>query len=207
MNTQFLPTLLTTASLLLAGCLPESKNPLSTPATSRVDSRIEGVYVQRKEKSDEDPSYWHFHYRGASPGADKRARLTPWIEILGVSHEKQRGLDTAHYRALATHLGGYDYLSFIDLDPNGGLIGDKNYSFARYEVNWRGDLRIWLVDTDALADAVKAGKLRGKVRRSNGRITSVLLTDTTARLAAFVAASDPARLFGKEPMVFRRLAR
>ena len=191
---------------MFAGCLPESKNPLSTPQISTIDARIEGVYAQQKEKSDESPAYWHFHYRGAKPGAVNRARSTPWIEILGVSHEKDSGLDNGHYRALATHLGGHDYLSFVDLGPDGARKSAGNFSFARYEVNWRGNLRIWIVDKNAIAAAIKSGQLRGTVKVGKWN-TSVLVTDTTARLAAYFAAAEPAKLFSGKPMVFRRVAR
>lgn len=206
MNSRILPAWLAVVSLLLAGCLPESKNPLSTAATSTIDARLEGVYAQRQEKSDDAPAYWHFHYRGTKPGTDQSPGRTPWIEILGVSHEKASGLDIAHYRALATHLGGHDYLSFVDLGADGARKSRGHYSFARYEVNWRGDLRIWFADNSALAAAIKSGQLRGQVKVSK-YATDVLLTDTTAHLAAYFAATDPAKLFSAKPMVFRRVAR
>lgn len=204
MKSRLLPAILAVASLLLAGCLPESKNPLSTPTTSRIDSRIGGVYVQQKEGRKEDSAFWHFHYRGASPGKNQQPRTTTKIEIVGVSHQSEGGLDGARYYAFATRLGGHDYLSFVE--EKNGSAKEGNYSFARYEVNWRGDLRLWLLDEDALAAAIKSGRLRGQVR--TGKFTKdVLLTDTTVNLSAFVAASDPATLFRKTPLVLRRLAR
>lgn len=191
------------AGFLLTGCLPESKNPLSTPATSRVDLRLNGVYAEQKEEKGADPAYWHFHYRGASAGKDQQPRVTTKVEIIGVSHQATGGLDGARYHAYATRLGDRDYLSFVEEKKNGTT---ENYSFARYEVNWRGDLRLWLLDNDAVAAAIKSGKLRGQVRTSRFG-TDVLLSESTARLAAFVAAHDPALLFTKKPLVFRRIAR
>jgi len=204
MKSRLFPALFAVVGLLLAGCFPESKNPLSSPATSRIDARIAGVYEQKKESEKQDSAYWHFHYRGAAAGQDQKPRVTTTIEIIGVSHPAESGLDGARYHAFATRLGGHDYLSFVE--QKGGSAKKENYSFARYELNWRGDLHLWLLDTNSVAAAIKSGKLRGKVR-TNQFGTDVLLTDTTANLAAFVAASDPAKLFGKKPMVFRRLAR
>ena len=205
---KILPTFLAAASLLLTGCLPESVNPLSTPATSLIDGRFEGVYQQidKDHGANADRGYWHFHYRGASDGAKGVHRSTAWLEILAVGHESKSGLDITRYQALATKIAGHDYLSFIDLQKSGSKKQPATYGFARYEMTWGGDLRIWMASESALASAVKAGQLRGKVTISK-YIDSVLLTDTTAHLAAFIAASDPHKLFDEKPMTFRRLAR
>ncbi len=206
MKTRFLSTLLAGATLLLAGCLAESKNPLSTPEASTIDARLEGIYVSRREKRSDDLDGWHFHYRGANADASGRSRTTPWLEVLDVEHEKNGGLKGAAYRALTTHLGGQDYLSFIQLGSTGDKEKSAVYSFARYEVNWSGDLRVWLVNSGALADAIKTGKLRGTVTQHKTS-DDILLTDSTEHLAAFVAAGDPVKLFGGKPLILYRLAR
>ena len=214
--------LLAAACLFFAGCLPESINPLSTPATSAIDPRFEGVYQQvAKDKNanatKDGSGFWHFHYRGASDSAQGVRRTTTWLEIVNIGHEPKGGLETARYHALATKIAGHDYLSFIELPQelayanfsgqlcNGAKKSPLTYSFARYEVTWRGDLRIWLANESAFVVAVKAGKLRGKVTTSKFG-DSVTLTDTTAHLAAFIAAGDPGKLFDTEPMTFRRLS-
>ena len=205
---KILPAFLAAACLLFAGCLPESVNPLSTPATSLIDDRFEGVYQQLdKDKGvNSERGYWHFHYRGASDSAKGAHRSTTWLEILAVGHEPKSGLDTTRYQALATKIAGHDYLSFIELPKTGSKKPPATYGFARYEMTWGGDLRIWMASESALASAVKAGQLRGEVTISK-YIDSVLLTDTTEHLAAFIAASDPHQLFDEKPMLFRRLAR
>ena len=199
--------LLAAACLLFAGCLPESINPLSTSATSAIDPRFEGVYQEvRKDKDAKDGSaFWHFHYRGASDTAKGVRRSTTQLEIVGLSHEPKGGLETGRYKALATKIAGHEYLSFIGLPEDGAKKSREHYNFARYEVTWRGDLRIWLANESAFVAAVKAGQLRGKVTSSKFG-DSVTLTDTTAHLAAFIAAGDPGKLFDTEPMTFRRLS-
>ena len=199
--------LLAAACLFFAGCLPESINPLSTPATSSIDPRFEGVYqeVDKDKDAKSRSAFWHFHYRGASDNAKGVRRITTWLEIVGIGHERKAGLEITRYKALATKIAGQDYLSFVGLPPSGAKKSPLTYSFARYEVSWRGDLRIWLANESAFTAAVKAGKLRGKVTTSKFS-DSVTLTDTTANLAAFIAAGDPGKLFDSEPMTFRRLS-
>ncbi len=199
-----IPSLLAAVCLLFAGCLPESINPLSTPATSAIDPRFEGVYQDSKDAK-AGVSYWHFHYRGASALAKGVRRSTTWLEIAGISHEPKGGLEITRYKALATKIAGQDYLSFIGLPEDGPKKSAATYSFARYEVTWRGDLRVWLANESAFVTAVKAGKLRGKVTSSKFG-DSVTLTDTTVHLAAFIAAGDSHKLFNEEPMIFRRLS-
>ena len=204
---RLLPTVLAAAGLFLTGCLPESINPLSTPATSAIDPRFEGVYqeVDKDKDAGNRSAFWHFHYRGASDTAKGVRRTTAWLEIVGVGHEPKSGLETTRYQALAAQIAGHDYLSFMELSQGGAEKSPATYSFARYEVTWRGDLRIWLANESAFVAAVKVGKLRGKVTPSKLG-DSVTLTDTTAHLAAFLAAGDPGKLFDTEPMTFRRLS-
>ncbi|EDY18141.1 hypothetical protein CfE428DRAFT_4277 [Chthoniobacter flavus Ellin428] len=204
MNIRLVPALLAAASLLLASCLPESKNPLSTPSTSTVDGRLGGVYVQKREKKDDDLSTWHFHYRETNVRG--RISVTPWLEVLNLEHRRGDGLKGTTYRALTTHLGVHDYISFMEVGDAVSKDHASLYGFARYEVNWSGDIQVWFANSDFLAQAIKSGKLHGTVR-SDSTGKNVLLTDSTERLAAFVAASDPARLFGGKPLIFYRLTR
>ncbi len=206
LRTRPMVALLTLCSLLLAGCLPESKYPLSTPANSVIDPRLEGVYAQPEKKGRGIAGYWHFHYRERRAGSGEPARVTPWLEVLTVEHSDNGGLNTHRYEALATRLGGHDYLSFLDLPDQPGKNKRLTYSFARYEVNWRGDLRVWIANNDAFAAAIKASRLRGKVTHGGFSIDSVEIDDTTGHLAAFIAAGDPKVLFSGEPLVMRHLA-
>lgn len=200
MNIRLLPMILAGVSLLLAGCLPESKNPLSTPANSTVDHRLEGVYAPRKDNKNDDLSDMHFHYRGIK--VNGQARSTPWLEVLEVTHQKDGSMKAQAYHVLTTHIGGQDYMSFQEL---GKGDGKATYSFARYEFSWNGTLRVWLINSDAVAAAIKARKLHGTVK-THKYSKDITITDSTKRLAAFVKASDPAKLFEGKPMVLHRIA-
>lgn len=200
MNFRLLSSLLAAASLLLAGCLPESKNPLSTPAHSTIDPRLEGVYGGATKRKGEDLEAMHFHYRGIK--VNDRVLTTPWLEVLDITHEKAGSLKAGAYHVLTTRIDGHDYMSFQDLSK--GMKAP--YSFARYEFTWTGTLRIWLINSDAVANAIKAGKLRGKVKTRN-YVTSISITDSTEHLVAFVRASDPKKLFAGKPMVLERITK
>ena len=203
MNTRHVSLLLALACLFFAGCLVESKNPLSPPSASLFDPQLEGDYRQRDK---DEVGFWHFRYRREDRGKGREHDVTPWIDVLSVGHSKDGNLERSAYKILATQIAGRNYLSFISLPDDGSKTRAVRYSFARYEVNWRGDLRIWLASESAFVAAVKAGKLRGKV--TPGKFgDSVELTDTTAHLAAFIAAGDPHALFDGKPMVLVRLAR
>ena len=193
-------------SALLNGCGLESNHALSTPATSTIDLRLEGLYVARREKNGDDIAGWHFHYRGAKAGADGRPRATPFLEVLGVTHMKEGGLKGDAYHALTTHLGGHDYISFIELGSDRGKRKASPYGLARYEVGWSGELRVWGANSSAFAEAIKAGKLHGTAKHTQLG-DDVLLTDSTEHIATFVAAGNPAILFSGKPLIFDRVAR
>ena len=205
MSPRILSALLAAITLVLTGCLPESKNPLSTPATSTIDPRLEGIYVTKRDKSSDDLEGWHFHYRAAK-AAGGYVHPTPSLEVLSVTHERDGGLKGAAYHALTTHLGGRDYISFVEMGSGAQKDKASPYSFARYEVDWSGTLRVWLANPAALASAIKGGKLHGTVAHHKLG-DDIYIADSTQGLAAFVAASDPNVLFSGKPLVFYRLAR
>jgi hypothetical protein len=203
MKARHFAALLAVACLFLAGCLPESKNPLSSPANSLYDAHLEGDY---RTVDKNETAFWHFRYRRENHGKNREHEISPWIDLACVSYSKDSSLERGGYEVLATQIAGRKYLSFRPVPYDGSKKRPIWYGFARYEVNWRGDLRIWLASERAFVAALKAGKLSGKV--TPGKYSpSAELTGTTEHLAAFVAAGNPQDLFDGEPMVLRRIAR
>ena len=185
------PLLLIALCALLSGCLPESKNPISSPRDSFLDTRLEGAWEAREENGPSD--FYHF----------RRQKTAPWIRIVGIGQDGTKGLSVITYDALSTRLGAHTFLSFRALSED-GKIGRAGYSFARYDFDWRGRLRIYaLVSESELGAAVRSGKLRGTVKGTSSD-AHVKLTDTSARIAAFIAASDAKKLFDGKPMVLRK---
>jgi len=224
MSPRFFPALAAAVGLFLTGCFATSKNPLSSPATSMIDPSLEGVFVARQDKKDEDLSVVHFHYRREKSATGSATHTTPWLEILNIEHDKEGGLRGAAYRALTVRLGGHEYMSIVEVGsvsangnspaslPGGVKAKSTVYQLLRYEVGVLGELRVWFADTTALQRAIEAGKLQGQVTHHNPvagtfNTDSVQITDSTEHLAAFVAGSDPRVLFGGKPTVFYRLTR
>jgi hypothetical protein len=179
------------ACILLAGCIPESINPIAPPQQTVADPRIEGLW-KVVEKADK-PTYYHFTSRKPAPS----------VAIAGVEHGGDRGLSIEVWQAYPARIGGTRYLSFRTVDPATGAK-KGNFSFARYDYTWIGDLRIWIMSEAAAIEAVKAGKLRGKVTPSRFS-ESVLITDTSSRIAAFVAAQPAKELFNEDPLILRKV--
>ena len=214
MKSPTFPTLLATACIFFSGCFDESINPLSSPQTSVIDPRLEGDYqlLIKNGEGKKEPSYWHFRYRSDTDPATGKPRPTHWLEILQVNHGEVGSFEIANYRGLATKMGEQNYLSFSFCSKTEPEKEPTNYGFVRYELNKDGDLQVWLMNDTAFRDAVKAGKISGKVGGGDEGPT-FKLTDTTENLVKFIAASDPEKLFGgpeellgKRYLVFRRLA-
>jgi hypothetical protein len=216
MRPRLLHALVIFAGLLLTGCFPESTNPLSTPATSTIDPRLEGVYVAHHDKTDDSLNIYHIHYRGERHETGGPPLVTPWLEILNINHSKGKPLEGVAYRALTTHLGAHDYMSVLEL---GSVTSSENglakpaqaenarlYWIARYEIDGAGMLRVWMMSTKAWEEAINAGKIRGQVK-PHKEGDDVLVADSTENLAKFVTKGDPAILFGGKPLVLYRLAR
>ncbi len=186
--------LLAIAALLLAGCLPESKNPISSPAETFNDPRLEGLWEYRAE----DGSRTYYHIRWHSEGDAK------WLDIVGVAHRVKNGLDAGGYRALPARIGANTFLSFKEVSLSDRANQGRNYSFARYDFNWRGDLRIRLAGESALAAAIRSGALRGKLTETRFG-TDVRITDSSARIAGFLGRTDADAVFDGDPMLFRKV--
>ena len=194
---RFLP-LLALFCLALTGCGPDSINPIVPLNHTAQDPRLEGVWMAPDKN---ETTYYHFGQRRAS-GRDGKTHTSIWMDVVGVEHPKNGALSTGGYAVLPAKIGSRTYLSFAEQKQPGRGPG-SHFNFARYDFNWKGDLRIYLADEDALADAIRAGKLHGKVK-SNQFGKDVLLTDSSAHLEAFFAAHDDPALFKGEPLVLHR---
>ena len=175
----------------LTGCVPESKNPIASPSQSFLDQRLEGDWQAREDGG--SPAFYHFGHK----------KSIPWMRIVGVERTLPQGVSVSTWDALSTRIGSHTYLSFRGLSEDGKSV-QASYNFARYDFDWLGRLRIHLIDESAVIDAVRAGKLRGIVK-GKGYSQSVKLTDTSARISAFIATSDPKKLFDGKPMVLRKV--
>jgi hypothetical protein len=187
--------------LALAGCIPESVNPIAPASQSFVDSRLEGVWVTHNDGG-KDHTYYHFQHR-RSEGQDKKATVSNWLDIVGIGHNRKGSLEHNAYAALPARIGKHKYLSYAIEDGHGKKNASAKYCFARYEFSLRGRLKIYLADNDAFVEAVRSGQLRGKVKTGKDG-SSVKITDSSENIAAFVEKTGNAKLFGGKPMLLHR---
>jgi hypothetical protein len=190
------PLLVIAACALLSGCLPESVNPIAPPSMSVTEPRLEGVWHALPGKGEKTSSaYYHFHL---SRTADGRVR-SPWVDAVGIEYRND-DISTTDISILPARIGTRTYLSYAEVKAG----SPQRFNFLRYDFDWRGRLRIWPAEDQPFVEAVRAGKLRGKVK-GTGSNASALLTDTSEHIAAFVAAAGDAKLFRSDPLVLQRM--
>ena len=183
--------LLVIAGLLgLAGCLPVSQNPLSSPEKATADARLAGVWYG---KSGEDTIFLHFV-----------AGDTAKMDIVEVDHQKNGDAHTNIYTMFPTVIGD---TRFMNVQEKKGA--NKSYYLARYQISTTGSLTIWLMSEKAVTKAIKGEKISGKVVEKNSANGTpdhdVTVTASTEKLAAFVGKSDPEILFAEKFGTFKKV--
>ncbi len=168
---------------LLTSCVVESEFPLSLPDSSKIDERLDGVWAVKK---DGDTAYIHF-----------RQHDEHWTDLSQVIHEKETGLDVTGYTMFPTKIGERTYMNIVGKRFDREKPDSESYTFARYEFTEKGELVLRLIAMKAVAEAIDAGKLKGKVEHvaTTGEVKSVELHDTPEALNAFLATADDAKFF------------
>jgi hypothetical protein len=174
----------------LAGCLPVSQNPLSSPDTAVADARLAGVWYG---KSGDDTIFLHFV---AGKGAQ--------MDVVEVDHQISGDAHTNLYTMFPSHLDSTRYMNIREKKG-----ASKAYYLARYQISASGALSIWLMSEKAASKAINNDKLAGKISvkdtGGSGTERDVTITSGTERLAAFVKKSDPEILFAEKFGTFRKL--
>ncbi|MGH6962723.1 MAG: hypothetical protein ACREE7_19765 [Dongiaceae bacterium] len=181
--------------LLLAGCLPESQNPIAPPEAAIIDPQLPGLWMTQVE---DEQLYLHV-LKGDGHLYD----------VVSVSHRPDGRGATDLYEGYVTPVGD---LRFANLQPIDSLDDDSGdiqatYFFTAYEFEGPDRLVVRFLAQQPLIDAIAAGKLKGEVSTANKLQAlglDVLLTEEPARLAEFLATTDPAVLFDRS-MTFRRV--
>ena len=171
---------------VLAGCMPESKEPLAPPSAALPEPRLVGTWFARVE---DDQVYLKIRERDGN-----------WFDIANFDTTKD-GKDTlVYYRGYVTQAGDR---RIANLQEVGGANG--SYFFATYRLESANRLVVRFISEKAVADAIKAGRLKGTVKESSLG-NDVTITDDPARIAEFLASADAAALFDKS-LTFTRTAR
>ena len=171
-------------ALLLAACVPTSENPVLSK-TGGSDPALIGTWRGKMEGG--SPVYMHF-LKTKEGGitallvteADKSDDGWAWFEIVTAEVK-----DTRYISAL-WHL------------DDGKPVEDreKGYHLMRYEIRPDGTLQMFAVNEEKLTQAVKDGKVEGKIE-GEGAATEVRLTASSEKLAKFLKRAKPADLFDK----------
>lgn len=178
--------------VLLLGCLPETRNPITPPETAIEDDRLLGPWSARVE--DEDI---FLHVLRADNNR---------LAILVVSHRPDGRGNIDNYQGHVSALGDR---RFVNLRPvEDGSVDNSNpdlgYLIVGYE--WDGPDRLVarVLAEQPLVDAIAAGSLTGIVTDDgSGLGRDVMLTAESAQLATYLAAGDPAVIFD-ESLIFER---
>jgi hypothetical protein len=166
---------------------PESKNPLSDPATAKADPRLSGLWVSRKDNQD---GYLHiFPGKGAS------------IDLILVMGDKE-GAASLHFEGFPSIIGGKTYLNLrkkTGIDRwNDHYEVAPSYIFVRYSFAKDGALSLAYMDDDVVKQAIADKKLAGT---TDG---TVQITADSAALASFVQKSTDPKLFSELERPFRK---
>jgi len=188
---RLLPRLGAAAFLLaLAACVPESQNPAGDPAKAVKDPAIFGLW-----ESDWEDGRLFLHVLDGGQGM---------IEVFTVAHKRDGAGEVDHYQGFVSTVGKRLIANLQLADSGGEDSGEaETYVFIAYQMDGNDRLEAHFIDDKPFIAAVAAGKLNGQVT-GQGEGQTVLLNDDTAKLAAFIAATDDASLYGKG-LVFRRV--
>lgn len=177
--------------LLLAGCLPDSVNPLS-PADQAVEApELLGLW---RMTADDATLYVHGFL-----GEDGR------LELVTVSHEADGSGDSQWYAGHVTEIEGSDgqQRRFINLLP-AETTPEASEPYVLIGYDLRGDtLTVKFLSPEILAAAIAAGQLAGEVTEGSFGL-DVRLTGPGAEIAEFLGAAAEATLFGQR-MMFTRI--
>ncbi len=160
--------------LSLAGCVPQSQNPLGRPAKGRPDSLLMGTWVASQGR---DYGYLHIGKKGDS------GQL--WIVLVGFNQGDH--LDVKQFQGHTSRLETGAYLSLKECSATGEPRG--GYMIIKYQVG-AGLLSYALMQDQAVSRAIEKGKLRGQVKTKPHR--QILITAGPEELARFVTANDGA---------------
>lgn len=174
--------------LLLSACIPDSRYPLPRPADGKGDDRLIGrwIFVGEAEKGHVDISSaggGRYHVR-IQNGPDASLRKTEMDLV-------------------PTRIGGQLIMTVIGFGPpeEGGPEGAPHL-IVRYAITAQGDLLIYPMNLEALAEDIRAGLVEGEVKP--GEIwENVSLTADSEALAAYIVAADPERIFADHPIHMR----
>lgn len=178
------------AAMLFGACYPESKNPIAPSMMNVDDPALKGTWCVR----DKDQTvFYHIHHSTDD--------LRGTMRVVGIVVPKSgTKMTSAPMEIITARIAGANVLSFRNTGPK----ESKAYGFMRYEIDWRGRLKLWMASDSFFADAVSSGALRGVAKKTQFG-PDVTLSDTSESIAAFLAKRGVKSAFGGDPIVMEKV--
>ena len=183
------------AALFVAACLPvTTKNPVGSTVGFKADPAIIGLWKGRGDDSDDKDGY--FYFLRNEDGSITAILITP-------------GKDTDDWGTftLQTASLGANHLMNVREALKNGQPNDEELAKANilllYRIERDGKLTLALLDDEATAAAVKAGKIQGTIEP--GSSGDVHITAEPAAQDAFFATKEGAALFSKKLVTLTRV--
>jgi len=184
------------AAVFVAACIPETEKFLSKPGDQPNDARIAGT--------------WYSHNRSGSEvivltvraSKDKKSLGFVWTEIKPgrTRRQGQRPVKYLRFSGHTTKLGNAGFLNLRLVDGTGWKSGAPKRFIMRYWIDKRG-LRVAFMKNDIVKQAIKEGRLAGKIVKNDVKITA-----SAKALAAFIRRAGPDVVFSSSSPPLRRIA-
>ena len=180
------------AAMLLAGCLPQSKQPIDSLDHAIPEARLAGVWTGT---ADDETIYAHFLPDGAA------------FDVVVVSHRQGTdgpGGSWSHYWLYPTRLGEQTYFNAHQISDGGKPSDAEWFYFVRYQIAADGALSLWTMSPDAVEKAVDQG-LKVKGTRDNFGV-DLTIDATSAEIRDWLQKADQAKLFPEQTIVLKKAA-
>jgi hypothetical protein len=184
MHRPVLRILVTLLTLALPACIPESQNPAGDPAKAVKEPALSGLW-----QTDWEEGRLFLHIFDNDQGT---------IEVYTINHKQNGAGEADHYQGFINKVGERHIASLQSADTGGEDSGGAaTYLLIAYDLQPDDRLVIHFIDDKPFIAAVTAGKLQGQVT-GEGDNQTVLLTDETVKIAAFMTAQKDGNLYGKD---------
>ena len=185
------------AALFVAACLPvTTTNPVGSTVGFKADPALIGLWKGHGEDEDKDDQDGYFYFLRNEDGSITAILITP-------------GKDADDWGTfeLQTATLGANHLMNVREGLKNGKPNDEELAKANIPMLYRlerdGKLTLALLDDEAAAAAVKAGKIQGTIEP--GTSGDVHITAEPAAQDAFFATKEGAALFGKKLVTLTRV--
>ena len=126
------------------------------------------------------------------------------MDIYEVRHYENQGGSRSSGQGHVSVLGDRHFLNLQAPSDANAPDDAPRYTFLAYDFDAGGNLIVHFLSEAAVGEAFAAGRLAGKVEM-NADFVATLVSDSSERIADYLASTDTPVLFGRQ-VTFRRVA-